>query len=469
MGTNKPLEIILIETITSPKQYAKEHHQRFLQELFSFTRIPSISTDPSRAGDVHLAAEWVAAKLIDLGADKVSISSTGGHPIVYGELIEAGEEAPIVLVYGHYDVQPADPLDEWESDPFDPVIRGENIYSRGISDMKGQICATLLAIESILKTDRLPVNFKFLIEGEEEVGSPNLPAFVEQNREMLKSSFVLNPDTGMINPDLPTITYALRGLAFFEIHIWGPDHDLHSGIFGGAVHNPAQALAELIASMHDESGKITLPGFYANVQPLNTEERLELSRLPKDEAWYLQNSGALALWGEPGYTPDERVSARPSLDVNGIYSGFIGEGEKTVLPSHAMAKLSCRLVPDQDPEEVHQQLIAFCKENVPQTVRWEVIKKSGGKPTSSNRHSPWIRAYVQAAEDVWGVKPAFKREGGSVPIISTLQDQIGVDSVNIGFGLPTDNMHGPNEKLHIPTWTKGIKALIHFFYNLGRL
>lgn len=458
-----------MNSLSSALDYAEKQHQTYLQELISFSVIPSISTKPSYSKDVHLAAEWLAGRLKSLGGDQVSIYPTRGHPVVFGEFMGAGEGAPTVLVYGHYDVQPAEPLDKWKSDPFKPHVRGENIFARGISDMKGQICATLFALEAITKTGKSPVNFKFLFEGEEEIGSPNLPLFIENNDDLLSCSFVLNPDTGMIAPNLPTVTYALRGIAYFEIHVWGPDHDLHSGIFGGAIHNPAQALAELIAGMHNGEGKITLPGFYSSVQTLSLEERLELSRLPKDESWYLENSGAPALWGELNYTPEERATARPSMDVNGIFSGFIGEGEKTVLPSHAMAKISFRLVPDQDPEEVHRQLIDFCKENAPRSIKWEVIKKSGGKPTMSNRKSPWIQAYVQAAENVWGVRPVFKREGGSVPVISKLQKQLGVDSVNIGFGLPTDNMHGPNEKLHLPTWHKGIKALINFFFNLERL
>jgi len=270
----------------------------------------------------------------------------------------------------------------------------------------------------------------------------------------------------MIAPDLPTITYALRGLAYFEIRIWGPRQDLHSGLFGGTVHNPAQALAELIAGLHDSSDRITLPDFYDKVLSLSSEERAELARLPKDEKWYLEKTGVPALWGESEFSPDERVGARPTLEVNGLLSGFTGEGGKTVLPAYAMAKISCRLVPNQDPEDVYHQLFAYCKNNVPNTVQWEVIKIAGGAPSLSNRNSLWVQAFKQAAESVWGVHPAFKREGGSVPVVTEFQTRLGIETVNTGFGLPTDNVHGPNEKLHLPTWYKGIDALIHFFFNL---
>jgi len=446
--------------------YAANQRQFFLDELITFAAIPSISTDPEHENDISQAAEWVAAKLKSLGMDNVTIYPTGGHPLVFGESLQAGEDLPTVLIYGHYDVQPADPIGNWDSNPFKPEVRGDNLYARGVSDMKGQIAATLFAVESLIKVGGIPLNLKFMIEGEEEIGSPNLYSFIEKNKEMLSCDFVLNTDTGMISPDLPTITYALRGLAYFEIQMWGPDHDLHSGIFGGTVHNTAQALTELISGMHAEDGRITLPGFYNNVRILSEGEKKEISRIPKDEDWYLENTGVPALWGEAEYSPEERVSSRPTLEVHGLFSGFTGKGGKTVIPAYAMAKISCRLVPDQDPDEVHQQLLEYCKKNVPKSIRWEVINVSGGSPSISNRTSPWIHAYVKAAEMTWGVRPVFKREGGSVPVVSYFQEILGVESVNIGFGLPTDNMHGPNEKLHLPTWYKGIDALINYFYNL---
>jgi acetylornithine deacetylase/succinyl-diaminopimelate desuccinylase-like protein len=445
--------------------YAHEHKQQFLDELIDLASIPSISTDPEAKADIERAAQWLADKLASLGLENIKIYPTAGHPVVYGESLKAGA-APTVLIYGHYDVQPATPLDKWDSNPFEPEVRGDNLYARGATDMKGQVTAAIDAVEAILKTGALPVNVKFILEGEEEIGSPNLGAFIADHKELLACDFALNPDTGMIAPDLPTITYALRGLAYFEIRVYGPSQDLHSGVFGGTIHNPGQALCELIAGMHDENGRITLPGYYDKVKPLSAEERAEIARLPKDETWYLKNTGAPALWGEPEFSPEERVGGRPTLEVNGLYSGYIGEGGKTVLPAYAMAKVSCRLVPDQDPEEVHQQLLQYLREKAPKTIRWEVTKMVGGAPSISDRNSPWTQAYLKAAETVWGVRPAFKREGGSVPVVTDFQQSLGVDVVNIGFGLPTDNMHGPNEKLDLPNWYRGIDALIHFFFDL---
>ncbi len=452
---------------TNAIQYAHQNEERFLEDLIDFAAIPSVSTAPQHEDDIRKAAEWLRNRLTQTGFRNVNIFPTERHPIVYAESLEAGEDAPTVLIYGHYDVQPAEPLDKWDSPPFKPTVRSDNIYARGATDMKGQIMAALNAVEAIKANHTLPVNVKFILEGEEEIGSPNLPAFIEEHKDLLACDVSLNPDTGMIAPDLPTITYALRGLVYFELRLWGPDHDLHSGAFGGAVHNPAQVLAELIAGMHDQDGRVTLPGFYNDVLPLEEDERTEIARLPKDEAWYRENSGAPALWGEAGYTPEERTGARPTLEVNGLLSGFTGEGAKTVLPSYAMAKISCRLVAHQDPDNVHQQVLAYLEANAPETVRWEVIKMASSPASLSDRSSPAIQAYLQAAESVWGVQPVFKREGGSVPVVSDFQQILGVESVNVGFGLPSDNMHGPNEKLHLPTWRKGIAALIHFFYNLG--
>ncbi|MEA3349488.1 MAG: dipeptidase [Chloroflexota bacterium] len=453
-------------SITSAIAYAHKNRARFLDELKTISAIPSVSTDPAHKTDIIKTAEWLAEHLAKLGLNNIEIYPTDRHPIVYAQSLEAGADAPTVLIYGHYDVQPAEPLDKWNTPPFEPTVRGENIYARGTTDMKGQITATLNAIEAITRTGELPTNIKFILEGEEEIGSPNLPGFIESHQDLLSCDFALNPDTGMIAPDMPTITYALRGLVYFELRLWGPDHDLHSGAFGGAVHNPAQVLADLIAGMHDDKGRITLPNFYDEVLPLEDDERAEIARLPKDEAWYLENTGAPALWGEEGYSPEERTGARPTLEINGLFSGFTGDGAKTVLPAYAMAKISCRLVPNQNPDEVHQQLLEYLEDNAPATVKWEVIKMSSGPASISDRNSPWIQAYLEAAQTVWGTKPVFKRTGGSVPVVADFQQILGVETINTGFGLPSDNMHGPNEKLHLPTWHKGIDALIHFFYNL---
>jgi len=449
-------------------QYYQKNQQRFLDELKDLSSIPSISTDPNAKEAMLRSAEWIAAKLRELGMQKVSIFPTAQHPVVYGEWLSAGPSAPTMLVYGHYDVQPAEPLELWESGPFDPTVRGEYIYARGVTDMKGQVLAFLNAVEAVQSTGKLPINVKFLIEGEEEIGSPNLKKFILENKDLLASDFALNPDTGMLAPDVPTITYALRGLAYFELRIFGPDHDLHSGVFGGTVHNPAQALCELIAGMHDEQGRVTLPGFYDAVRDLGQEERAELARLPVSRETYLEQTGAPEIWGEAGYSPVERTGARPTLEVNGLLSGYTGPGAKTVLPAQAMAKISTRLVPDQDPKQVKQQLIKYLEEKAPNTVRWEIDELTGSPASISNRHSKEIQALAEAMQTVWGKRPVFKREGGSVPVVALFSDILQIESVNTGFSTPADNMHSPNEKLHLTTWRRGTEALIHFIINLGK-
>ena len=454
---------------SSALNYATNNQVKFLEELCDFLTIPSISTNPDQKESMQRAAEWVAEKLRSCALTNIQIFPTDGHPVVYGELISAQSNTQTVLVYGHYDVQPPDPLELWESGPFEPDKRGENLYARGATDMKGQVLASINAIEAIIRTGSLPVNVKFLIEGEEEIGSPNLGKFITNHKSLLSCDFALNPDTGLLGKEIPTITYALRGLAYFEIRIYGPDHDLHSGIFGGIVHNPAQALCELIAGMHDDQGRIMLPGYYDKVRQIDEEERAELARLPMDEEFYLMQTGSPAIWGEAGYTPVERTGARPTLEVNGMLSGFTGEGSKTVLPSWAMAKISMRLVPDQDPEEVYQQLLLYMENNAPDTIRYEIKDMVGSPATISDRESSGVKALDKAMEAVWGIRPVFKREGGSVPVVGMFQEILGVESVNCGFSLPDDNFHSPNEKLHLPTWYRGIDTFIHFFYNLQQV
>jgi acetylornithine deacetylase/succinyl-diaminopimelate desuccinylase-like protein len=392
---------------------------------------------------------------------------TGGHPVVYGESLTAGPKAVTVLVYGHYDVQPPDPLELWQSGPFEPEQRGENLYARGAADMKGQVMASLKSLEAVISTGELPINVKFLIEGEEEIGSPSLAEWIAEHKELLACDVALNPDTGMLGAELPTITYALRGLAYFEVRVFGPDHDLHSGLYGGVVHNPAQALCELVAGMHDVRGMVTLPGFYDRVRDLDADERAALARLPTDEAFYLEQTGVPALWGEDSFSPAERVGARPTLEVNGLYSGFTGAGAKTVLPAWAMAKISTRLVPDQDPQEVHQQLQSYLDARVPATIRYELINLVGGPAAISDPRSDGVKAIARAMQAVWGRPPLFRREGGSVPVVVLFKDLLGIESVNTGFSLPDDNLHSPNEKQHLPTWYRGIETLIHFYFNLG--
>jgi acetylornithine deacetylase/succinyl-diaminopimelate desuccinylase-like protein len=447
--------------------YAHEKNDEFLAFLEEFIKIPSISTSPENAGDMLTCAEFLSEKLRSIGIENITIFPTARHPIVYGDYLHAGENRPTVLVYGHYDVQPVDPVELWNNDPFLPVIKNDNLYARGASDMKGQVVACLAAIESVKNTGNLPVNLKFIFEGEEEIGSPSLNSFLIEHKELLKSTIALNPDTGMINSDLPTMVYGLRGLSYFEVRIFGPDHDLHSGVFGGVVHNPAQVLCDLISKMHDEYGKVTLPHFYDDVLELTDTERSELARLKLDDEYYRGQTGTSQLWGERGYTSIERVGARPTLEVNGILSGFTGVGAKTIIPAKAMAKISTRLVPNQEPKKIYEYLVEFFKSNAPDSVRWEIEMLSAGHPSISDLELPETRAMRRALEQVWGMPPVFKREGGSVPVVADMQQILGIDSVLTGFGLPDDNIHSPNEKLHLPTWKKGIDALINFLMNIG--
>jgi len=448
--------------------FSKSHRDDFLMTLNELLSIPSVSTDTTKTEAMIEAAQWLAGQLTELGMEKVNLYKTPKNPIVYGEWIKL-ERKPTILIYGHYDVQPADPIELWHSQPFTPTRRGDNLYARGASDMKGQILAVIDAVESIIRSGRLPVNIKWLIEGEEEIGSPNLEDFISEHKDLLKSDYVLNPDNGMLGADDPSITYTLRGLAYFELRVFGPATDLHSGIFGGVIHNPANALAELIAGMHDADGKVTLPGFYSKVVPLNQEERLELNRLPMDDKRYLEQTGAPGLHGEKGYTAIERATARPTLDVNGLLSGFTGSGSKTVIPAWAMAKISMRLVPEQDPKEVHAQLVEYLKANAPEDIRWELTQMAGGTASISDRNSAGVRALEAGMETTWGRKPYFKREGGSVPVVTYMKEHLGIESLLTGFGLPDDNLHAPNEKLHLPTWYRGIESLIHFFFNMAEI
>ncbi len=456
----------MIDARSAALQYSLENRGLFLNKLSELLAVPSVSTDPSHIPDMTLAANWLADELKGMGFTKVSITATEKHPVVYGEFLHAGSDALTVLVYGHYDVQPADPLELWQTDPFKATIKGDNLHARGASDMKGQVLASLAAVRAILSTNDVPVNIKYLIEGEEEIGSPSLGKFLREHREQLKSDFALNPDAGMISAETPTIVYGLRGLAYFELKVTGPSHDLHSGLFGGVVHNPAIVLADLISGMHDETGRITLPGFYDSVLPLTAEEHAAMVKLPMTDEYYLTATGAPLLWGEAGYYPAERVGARPTLDVNGMLSGFTGSGSKTVIPSWAMAKISMRLVPNQDPAEVYHQFRTYLEQHAPKTVSWVLTNMAGGPACLTNLDQPGVLALANALESVWGIPPVYKREGGSIPVVQDMQKILGVDSVLSGFGLPDDNLHAPNEKLHLPTWYRGIETFINFFYNL---
>jgi acetylornithine deacetylase/succinyl-diaminopimelate desuccinylase-like protein len=339
--------------------------------------------------------------------------------------------------------------------------------------MKGQVSASIAAVRSVLHAgggaNACPTNIKFIIEGEEEIGSPHLRGFLEANRDLLRCDFALNPDAGMISADVPAVTYSLRGLAFFELLVTGPSHDLHSGLYGGVVHNPAVALCELIAGMHDANGTVTLPGFYADVRAVSLREHAELAKLPTGVDYYLSQTGAPNLWGEREYLPVERVGARPTLEINGMLSGYTGAGTKTVLPAQASAKISCRLVADQKPERIHTAMRSYLEQNAPPTVRWELKFLGGGPACATDPFNPYAQALAKALEAAWGGPVAYKREGGSVPVVADMQQVLGVDSVLSGFGLPDDRIHSPNERLHLPTWERGIEALIHFFYNIGEI
>ncbi|HLC04974.1 MAG TPA: dipeptidase [Anaerolineales bacterium] len=449
-------------------QYAREHQTDFLDEYKDLLRIPSISTLPEHAQDMRRAAEWITAELERLGFNPVEIMPTAGHPIVYGERLKAGANAPTILLYGHYDVQPVDPLEEWKSPPFEPEVRGDNLYARGASDMKGQLVGFLKALESIIRTSEVKLNLKAMIEGEEEVGSANLEDFIAGHKDLLRCDLSLNADTSILAPDTPALTYALRGLAYYEIRLQGPAGDLHSGTYGGIIENPATVLCRLIGGMHDEEGRVTLPGFYDRVLPLSAAERAELAKLPQTDAWWIEKAKVGSLRsGEPGYTATERATARPTLDVNGLLSGFTSVGSKTVLPARAMAKISMRLVPDQIPDEIAQALRTYLDDNVPETVRWEIEDLSDCYPAMLSLDSDAARAAGAALEEVWGKSPLFKREGGSVPVVGLIKEMIGVPTLMLGFGLPDDNLHAPNEKQNLPTFFRGIETYIRLLDKLG--
>lgn len=454
--------------IEAALEYARTHRDGFLHDLKDLLRIPSISTLSEHADDMRAAVEWIAAQLEDTGHTGIEIIPTKRHPVLYAESTGAGPAAPTLLVYGHYDVQPADPIEEWHSPPFEPQVRGEELFARGAADMKGQLVEYLKAIESIRSAGSLPFNLKYLIEGEEEIGSPNLGEFLERQGKRLESDLCLNLDSLIYGPDQPSITYALRGLAYFEIRLIGAETDLHSGMYGGIVDNPAQVMCELIAGMRDREGRVQLPGFYEHVRELSDDEREDLAALPKSEEWWRENAATRELFGSEEYTPTERATARPTLDVNGFLSGFTGEGSKTVLPARAMAKVSMRLVPDQEPAEIQAGLERYLTENVPSTMSWELIQHAHARPAIIERDSPAVAAAAHAMEQVWGRYPLFERSGGTVPVVSLIKDQLSLNTLFFGFALQDANFHGPNEKLHLPTFARGIEAFIHLLLALPR-
>lgn len=447
-------------------RFAKQHQPDSLEQLKEFLRIPSISTLPEHKEDITRAAQWIAEQLRALDFEGVEILPTARHPVVYGEWLKAGSEAPTILFYGHYDVQPVDPIDEWESDPFDPQIRDENIFARGASDMKGQIVAHLQAMRALLETSGVPINIKYMIEGEEEIGSPNMHTFLQAERERLTCDLCLNADSGIQAEDQPALTVALRGLAYFEIRLQGQRADLHSGMFGGAIDNPGIVLSKLLAGMKDDQGHITLPGFYDDVRPLTEKERALMPDLPDE--WWMERAGSKHIFAEQGYSTTESARARPTLDVNGLLCGFTGEGSKTVLPARAMGKFSMRLVPDQSPTKIRESVEAYMKANVPATMTYELIEHTSSPPATIDPDSAALKAGAQALEEVWGIKVVFDRQGGTVPVVAYIQEILGVDSLMLGFGLPSDNIHGPNEKQHLPSFFRGIETFIRFMHAIRK-
>lgn len=449
------------------QEYIDQNIRIFENELFDLLRIPSVSTDSRHKEDVKKAAQFLISQLEEIGLDNVTLHETPGHPIITAEKI-THTDRPTVLIYGHYDVQPSDPDDLWKTPPFDPTVKDGRVYARGASDDKGQSFIHVKAIQSYMKTGtELPVNVKFILEGEEEIGSPNLVPFIKENKEMLECDMVLISDTAMFGEDQPSITYGLRGLAYMEVHVTGPNRDLHSGLYGGAVENPANVLCEMIAKMKNEDGVIQVDGFYDDVEALTPEMRETYKILPHDDEEYKESLDLKALNGEKGYGTLERASARPTLDVNGLWSGYQSEGAKTVLPAKAGAKISMRLVPNQDPNKIARQFEEYVKSIAPETVDIEIVAHHGGYPVVIDMEFYGLKAAAQAFGDIFEKEVLFTREGGSIPIVADFQKVLGVNSILMGFGLSKDALHSPNESFSLKDFHRGIKTSARFFEILN--
>jgi acetylornithine deacetylase/succinyl-diaminopimelate desuccinylase-like protein len=442
------------------KEYQEKNKDRFLQELLEMLRIPSVSANSDHKEDMIKCAEVVKQRLLEAGAAKAEVYSTDGHPVVYGEKI-IDPSKPTVLVYGHYDVQPPDPLNLWHSGPFEPVIKDGRIYARGSADDKGQFYMHVKAMEILSKTNSLTTNIKFLIEGEEEVGSPNLGKFVAAHKDLLKCDVILISDSSMISLDTPSIDIGVRGLAYIQVEVTAANRDLHSGVYGGAVANPITILAKMIASCHDENNHITIPGFYNDVLEATPDERKLMALAPFSEEEYKKDLGVGALWGEKGYTTNERTGIRPTLELNGIWGGYTGEGAKTVLPGKAYAKISARLVPNQSSEKI-THLLEYFKKIAPAGVTVEAVELHGGEPYMTPIDSKAYQAAARAIETTFGKKPIPVRGGGSIPICTILERELGVKIVFMGFGLDSDNLHSPNEKFDLVNFYKGIETIPYF-------
>jgi acetylornithine deacetylase/succinyl-diaminopimelate desuccinylase-like protein len=453
--------------MSSIPKYLERNRKRHLEELTELLAIPSISTDKSKVDDVRRAAAWVHRRMEQAGCTRVETFKTDGHPIVYGEWLGAPGR-PTVLVYGHYDVQPVDPIDQWKTPPFEPTLREGRVYARGASDDKGQFIVHVNALEAHLANDSsCPVNLKFVIEGEEEVGSDNLEPFIQNQKAMLACDAIIVSDTAMFDRGVPSICYGLRGLTYLEVSLRGSDSDLHSGSYGGSVVNPANALVEMLARLKDAKGRVTIPGFYDNVRRLAVPERRAFNSLPHSDRKFKKSIGAPDLFGESNYSTLERLWVRPSLDINGIWAGFTGEGAKTVIPAEAHAKVSMRLVPDQTPKEIFRKAAAYIKKIAPKTVKVSVRDLHGGDAWVAPTDHPALRAAGDAMLRAFGRKPVFVREGGSIPIIPTFQQLLKVPVVLMGVGLPDDNLHAPNEKMDLEQFYKGIEAAAYLMEELG--
>jgi acetylornithine deacetylase/succinyl-diaminopimelate desuccinylase-like protein len=443
------------------KDYQEQHKDKFLNELLDLLRIPSVSAKAEHKADMVACAEAVKKSLLDAGASKVEIYPTAGHPVVYGEKI-IDPSKPTVLVYGHYDVQPAEPLELWHSPAFEPVIKDGKIFARGACDDKGQFYMHVKALEVMVKTDTLPTNIKFCIEGEEEVGSPNLGKFIKENKELLKADCILISDTAMIDMQTPSMDVGVRGLSYIEVEVTGPNRDLHSGVYGGAVANPITMLSKMIASLHDENNHITIPGFYDDVVEASADERALMAKAPFNEKEYADELGVKSLWGEKGFTTNERTGIRPTLELNGIWGGYIGEGAKTVLPSKAFAKISARLVPNQSSDVITEKIINHLKSIAPAGVEVKASLHHGGEPYMTPIDSKGYQAAAKAIEATFGKQPIPVRGGGSIPICSLFEQELGIKIIFMGFGLDNDNLHSPNEKYNIENYYKGIETIPYF-------
>jgi acetylornithine deacetylase/succinyl-diaminopimelate desuccinylase-like protein len=446
---------------TAWKEYQHKNQQRFLDEMLELLRIPSVSAKTEHKEDMRKCAELVRQRLLDSGAAKAEVMETAGHPVVYGEKI-IDPSKPTVLVYGHYDVQPPEPLELWHSGPFDPVIKDGKVYARGSADDKGQFYMHVKAMETLVNTNSMETNIKFLIEGEEEVGSPNLGKFVAEHKELLKADVILISDSAMISMENPSLDIGVRGLSYIQVEVTGANRDLHSGTYGGAVANPITILAKMIASIHDENNHVTIPGFYDDVMDATKEERELMAKAPFNEQEYKDELGVKELWGEKGYTTNERTGIRPTVEINGIWGGYTGEGAKTVLPSKAFAKVSARLVPNQSSDKITKLLIDYFEKNAPASVTIKAELHHGGEPYMTPIDSKGYQAASKAVQTTFGKIPVPVRGGGSIPICSILERELGIKIVFMGFGLDNDNLHSPNEKYNLENYYKGIETIPYF-------